>query len=261
MNARSSSIFKVCAPAITVIIPLIGATGFIPPGFPLLLRQIVLCGWGVGAILAAERLLFSGTLGESVRVIGFVPARTPAVVVAFLVSVPMWLFLPIFARFNGVAVTLRTDWLALLAGVVLVNGIAEEVIHRGFVFGHLRRGRSFASAATVSAMLFAAQHLYLVLTIGWAPGLASVLLAAFLAFPMAYLFERGGRSIGGPAILHTSSNAPVLIFAFPGSFVATALVPHMGVILIALYLVFAFRRFLTDQPRREGSTGEESSPL
>jgi membrane protease YdiL (CAAX protease family) len=234
MNARSISIFKVCAPAITVIIPLIAATWFIPPGFPQLLRQIVLCGWGVGAILAAERLLFSGTLGESVRAIGFASARTPAVMVAFLVSVPMWLFLPILARFNGLAVALRPDWFAVLAGVVLVNGITEEVIHRGFVFGHLRRGRSFAGAATVSAMLFAGQHLYLVLTIGWAAGLASVLLAALLAFPMAYLFERGGRSIGGPAILHTSSNAPVLIFAFPGSFIARALVPYMGVILIAL---------------------------
>jgi membrane protease YdiL (CAAX protease family) len=238
---------RVFGAAIAVIIPLIAATWFFPPGFPMLLRQVLLCIWGVGAILVAERLLFGKTVREAVRAIGFVPARPPALVVALLVSVPMWLFLPIFAWLNGVPVALRPDWPAVLVGVVLVNGVTEEVIHRSFVFGHLRRERSFASAATLSAMVFAAQHLYLVLTIGWTPGLASVLLAAFLAFPMAYLFERGGNSIGGPAILHTSSNAPANILALPGGFLAMALVPHMCVVLISLYLVFVLGRFLVDQ--------------
>ena len=68
-------------------------------------------------------------------------------------SMPMWAFLPLVAWTQGVRPGLRPDWLPLLVGVVLVNGIAEEVIHCGFVFGHLRRGRSFAVAATFSAAL------------------------------------------------------------------------------------------------------------
>ena len=116
----------------------------------------------------------------------------------------------------------------MLAIDVLVNGVTEEVIHRGFLFGHVRRGRSFATAATVSATLFAAQHLYIIGTTGWTIGLASVLLAALLAYPMAFVFDRGGNAIAGPAILHTSSNAPVMISALPEDFVTLALLPHMG---------------------------------
>ena len=58
-----------------------------------------------------------------------------------LASLPMWVFLPLFAWTNGTAALLQIEWLSLLFGVVLVNGVTEEVIHRGFVFAHLRRGR------------------------------------------------------------------------------------------------------------------------
>jgi membrane protease YdiL (CAAX protease family) len=156
----------------------------------------------------------------------------------------MWAFLPSFAWTRVVTITLRPEWLYLLAGVVLVNGITEEVIHRGFVFGRLRRGRSFAAAATLSAMVFAAQHLYIMVTTGWTVGLASVMLAALLAYPLAFVFERGGNSIIAPAILHTSSNAPVVVLAMPEDIAAVALVPHMGVVLLSLYLVFAFHKVL-----------------
>jgi membrane protease YdiL (CAAX protease family) len=139
-----------------------------------------------------------------------------------------------------------------LIGVVLVNGIAEEVIHRGLVFGHLRSERSFGRAALLSALLFAAQHLYLGFSVGWTAGLASVLLAFLLSFPMAYLFEKGGNSLGGPAILHTSSNAPMIILVLSPSMATTILVPYMGVVLASIYLAFAFRRFLGDQSSTAG---------
>ena len=154
----------------------------------------------------------------------------------------MWAFLPLFAWSSDVVVALRPDWAQVLLGIVLVNGITEEVIHRGFVFGHLRSERSFAAAATLSAMLFAAQHLYIIITMGLVVGLSSVVLATLLTYPLAYVFEHGGNSIGGPAILHTSSNAPILILALPEEFVATAVLPHMGVVLVSLYLVFVVRQ-------------------
>jgi membrane protease YdiL (CAAX protease family) len=196
----------------------------------------------------AERLLFSPTLGEAVTTLGFVPPRLRAVLVSLLVSVPMWLFLPLYAISSGIDVRLKPEWFSLLIGIVLVNGITEEVIHRAFVFGHMRRERSFATAATISAIVFAVQHLYLIWSVGMEAGLASVALALLLTFPLALLFEKGGNSLGGPAIIHTSTNAPVLIFAFPQSFTATALIPHMVVLVISLYLVFLFRGYLSKQP-------------
>jgi membrane protease YdiL (CAAX protease family) len=238
----------VVGPAIVVIVPLVAAA-WLPPGFPHLVRQALLCTWGVGAILVAERMLFSNSLKETLRAVGFVRARKSTLEVALLVSLPMWAFLPLLAWTTGTAMDLRPEWLSLLLGVVLVNGVTEEVIHRGFVFGHLRRGRSFATAATISAMLFAAQHLYIIVTTGWTTGLASVLLAALLAYPMAFVFERGANSIAGPAILHTSSNAPVMILAPPEDFMTTALLPHMGVIIVSLYLLFAVQQFFIEKRR------------
>jgi membrane protease YdiL (CAAX protease family) len=234
---KTASVAQVCGPAVVVIIPLVAAAFWVPPEPPLL-RPALLFFWGVGAIFIVERLAFSETVRDSLRALGFVRARMSTLVTVLLVSLPMWAFLPLYARFNGIGLTPRPGWVQLLVGVVLVNGITEEAIHRGFVFGHLRSGHGFAGAATISAALFAGQHLYLIATMGWTVGLASVLLAALLAFPMAFVFESGGRSIVGPAILHTSSNAPAIILALPQDVMATALVMHMGVILVSIYLVF-----------------------
>jgi membrane protease YdiL (CAAX protease family) len=237
----------VVGPAIVVIVPLV-AVAWLPPGFPHLVRQFLLCVWGVGAILVAERVFFSNSLKAALRAVGFVQAREATLGVVLLASLPMWAFLPLFAWTRATAVDLRPEWLSLLLGVVLVNGVTEEVIHRGFVFGHLRRGRSFATAAAVSAMVFAAQHLYIIVTMGWTIGLASVLLAVLLAYPLAFVFERG-NSIAGPAILHTSSNAPVMILALPEDFMTIALLPHMGVIVVSLYLLFIVQQFLVEKRR------------
>src|SRR5262245_43670403 len=138
MKTQSKTLVKVFGAAILVIIPLIAAAWFIPSDFPMLLRQVLLCAWGVGAMLVAERWLFSPSVKKAFRALGFVRVRWQAVAVALLVSLPMWLFLPLYAWYNGVPVRLQPNWPALLLGIILVNGIAEEVIHRAFVFGHLR---------------------------------------------------------------------------------------------------------------------------
>jgi membrane protease YdiL (CAAX protease family) len=228
---------------------LIAATLLIPPGFPYLLERVLFCAWGVAATLAAHRLLFSQPLDKAVREVGFVRARTPMMIVVLLISLPMWLFVPLFAWTSGVRVALQPDWPVLLLGVVLLNGITEEVIHRGFVFGQVRRGHAFGAAAAISAIVFAAQHLYLILTAGWTVGAAAVLLAALVSFPLAFVFERGGNSIAGPAVLHTSSNAPIMILAMPDDFMPTVVLPHMAVVLVALYLAFVIYRFAEHKDR------------
>ncbi len=234
--------------ATIIIVPLVAAAWLTPPTFPLLARQILLTLWGVGATLGAQRLLFSATWGKAGRALGFVLPRARAVWVALLVSLPMWAFLPLVAWFTGEPVRLQPQWVALLLGVSLVNGITEEMLHRGFVFGNLRRHRTFGAAATIGALVFAAQHLYLVWSIGWVAGLSSMLLAALLTFPLVLLFVEGSNSIGAPAIIHTSSNAPMIILAFSPAFTTPLLVPYMGIVLLSIYLAFAFRRYLRSAP-------------
>ena len=113
----------VLGPAIVTIVPLIAAAWLTPPWMPLLARQFLLFAWGVGATIVAERLFFSGTLSAAVNALGFRRPRARMVVAALLISVPMWLYLPLSARAQGLAVAVRPDWLPLLIGVVLVNGV------------------------------------------------------------------------------------------------------------------------------------------
>ena len=240
---RRNSTGLVCLCAAIVIGPLVAAQWALPP-MPLLARQSILCAWGVGATLFFERLFFSESVHAAWRAVGFARARGRAVAIALLVSVPMWLLLPVLCGLNGIPITVGPDWPAVVLGVILVNGITEEVLHRGFVFHRLRREFAFARAAAIGAAVFAAQHLYLVGTIGWAAGISSVVLAALLTWPLAYVFEHGGNSIAAPAILHTSSNAPRLILDSPDGQLTSVLVPYMAGVLGSIYLVFVFRRFL-----------------
>ncbi len=238
---------KVIVGALPVIAVLVAAAFFIPPDFPLLPRQVILFAWGVGGIAVAEYLLFGPGAARIAVALGLVPPRPRAVLVALLVSLPMWLFLPAYGAIAGIPVALNPQWAAVLLGVVLVNGLAEEVIHRAFIFGHLREEHSFARAAAISAAIFALQHAYLVFTIGPVAGGAAMLLALFLAFPLAFIYETGGRSLAGPAILHTSSNAPIMLFlTAEGS--ASVLLPHMAVVLISIYGVLAFAGWLRSAP-------------
>lgn len=240
-----TALLRVIVGSVPVIAGLVGAAFFIPPDFPLLLRQALLFVWGVGGIFVAERLLFHTDVFRIPANLGFVAPRWRAVIVAILVSLPMWLFVPLIGWATGTPIALNAAWLPILLGVVLVNGLTEEVVHRAYIFGHLRKEWSFLAAATISAAIFGAQHLYLLLTMGTVAGLASVGLAVVIAYPFALLYDRGGNSLAGPAILHTSSNAPMMLLV-PAEGAATVILPHMAVVLISMYLSFFFSRWMKE---------------
>lgn len=233
-------LFRLLVWSAPVIAMLVGAAFVVPPGVPLLLRQGGLAIVGVGGIVTAERVLFGRGWKRIAAALGFVAPRPRAMVVALVVSLPMWLFLPIHGHLAGAPFSLARDWPAILLGVILVNGVTEEVIHRAFIFGHARATRSFGNAATFSAIIFAAQHVYLLFSIGALAGMVSVALASAVAFPLAFLYERGGNSLGAPALVHISSNAPMLLFVAPDA-AGRLLLPHMSVVLASMYLGFALR--------------------
>jgi hypothetical protein len=52
---------------------------------------------------------------------------------------------------------------------------------------------------------------------------------------LALLYERGGNSLGAPAIVHTSSNAPMMLFVTAEA-AGTVILPHMAVVLVGPYV-------------------------
>ena len=235
------------------IVPMIGAAFLWPADWPLIWRQVAIALWGVGVVFIVERRFSGGGHGLSLARLGATPPRWMAVLIALLAAIAMFFGPPILAAAQGVPWGLQPGWALILVGVILVNGLAEEVIHRAFLFRHLRERFSYSTATAIAAATFAAQHLYLVTTIGLVTGLASVALAVLLTLPFISFFEHGGRSIVPTAILHTGSNAPVMLLLAPAE-QQSLLMPHMAVVLAALYggmaLLAIFHRSLP-QPEPE----------
>lgn len=88
---------------------------------------------------------------------------------------------------------------------------------------------------------FVIVHLVLFYTMAWPIALASVLLAIIISFPLAHLYELGGNTIWGPAILHFVIQSTVKVLVFPRGGESFALVWMTASALLPL-LVFAITR-------------------
>lgn len=62
---------------------------------------------------------------------------------------------------TGTRLAMTAGWRRLVPGLFAQAGLAEEVLFRGYLFRHLRGGRSFVRAAWAAAGPFAAVHLVL----------------------------------------------------------------------------------------------------
>jgi membrane protease YdiL (CAAX protease family) len=156
-----------------------------------------------------ERQAFKHSAAEGLRVIGFGRPNRRAVLVAAIIGLVMLAFFPIFSLITGAHITLKPNWLWILVGAIALNGVGEETLFRGYVFGGLRReaGMSFRQAGFISMIVFAAVHLLLFVGNPFFVGLLGTLIAVSAAFPMAYLFERGNNTIWAPVVLHVATHA------------------------------------------------------
>jgi membrane protease YdiL (CAAX protease family) len=156
-----------------------------------------------------ERQAFKHRAAEGLRAIGFGRPNPRAVLVAAIIGLVMLAFFPIFSLVTGAQITLKPNWLWILVGAIALNGIGEETLFRGYVFGGLRReaGMSFRQAGFISMIIFAAVHLLLFVGNPFFVGLLGTLIAVSAAFPMAYLFERGNNTIWAPVVLHVATHA------------------------------------------------------
>jgi membrane protease YdiL (CAAX protease family) len=198
----------------------------------------------IGLALLLERLFFKRAPLDALYVLGYKRLNLPSFVVAGCITLVALGFFPIFTLVTGAAVTLKSNWWWILIGAIALNGIAEETLFRGYVFGGLRRaGLSFARAGFISLLVFAAVHLLLFIQNPFIIALLGTLVAITSAYPMAYLFEKGNNTLWGPVLLHVSTHAIRLVdIAEP--YYMTALVAWMALQIGAPFLVFAFRGYL-----------------
>lgn len=210
-------------------------------------RGILVAALVVTATAAANWFVLRGRGVATLRQLGLTKPRAAGLAGALGIILSLLITALVFMRVTDMTATFYPGWLALLPGLFAQGGIAEEALFRGYLFGHLRIGRTFWRAACLSMLPFVAVHLVLFTTMPWPIALASVVLSIIISFPLAHLYELGGKTIWGPALLHfviqstvkvlvisdrpevfalvwmaTSAFVPLLVFAVKGPRVASS---------------------------------------
>ena len=193
--------------------------------------------------VGCEILLFKNRPLQALRQLGYGRPGGRAITVALILSGVMLLFFPVLSLVSGARLGLNSGWLWTLVGIVVFNGLAEETLFRGFVFGHLRQMSSFLRAGLISLLFFAAVHLFLFVGNPFAIALAGTLVSVTAAFPMAYLFERGGSTIWATVILHVAVHT-IRLVAIPEALFMPVVLAWLVLQIFLPLLVFAFRRTL-----------------
>jgi membrane protease YdiL (CAAX protease family) len=209
---------------------------------------LLACALALATALVVERLAFGRGPLAALRALGLGRPGRRALAAAALIALLMVATWPLYAVATGKALALRSDWLWLAIGIVAQYGIAEEVIFRGYLFGHLRAGRTFRRALLISTLVFAAAHLPLLATNGLPVAVGAIALAVISSLPFVWLFELGGATIWAPVIVHAAAHTPKLLA--PGTLDMTAELAWIGVVMVVPYLAFALLR------RGRGATAE-----
>jgi len=172
-----------------------------PPVLKILAKGITPAIIGILATLVVSAK--AGGVGRSV---GLRLAHRRSLLVGLIAGLPLFIAYGVIFGVFGVEATTVPYVGLVIAKFVIAQGIAEEVIFRGFVFARLRAGRSFFHTATLSAVVFALVHLSNFLNGFSAEVVAGVVTSTFFAFLLAYpsalLFERAGNAIWPFAITH-----------------------------------------------------------
>jgi len=194
----------------------------------------------VVACLIAQRVLWGMPMPVAAHAAGLGRPAARSLGAAAAVGAILLLTLPVFAVTNGARATMYPGWLLLLPGLFAQGGVAEEVLFRGYLFGTIRRRHPFWRAALLSAGPFVAAHLLLFATMSWPVAVAATALAFVTSFPLAHLFELGGRTIWAPAIVHFTMQAGAKVVEMSGSPTGYAMT-WMAACAVVPWLVFAIR--------------------
>jgi membrane protease YdiL (CAAX protease family) len=161
-------------------------------------------GASAGIVIAGEALIARARLRTAIGRLGFGAPAARAVLVSLIVGAMVITTFVVGAAAAGVHLELRSHWPAVLVASFLFHGLAEELVWRGFVFGRLRRTHTFRAAILLSMPLIALTHVPIIIANGWLVGALAVTTAAVTCAPLSYLYERGGRTVWVPAVVHGS---------------------------------------------------------
>ena len=216
------------------------------------------CGFSVGEIIISlaiplaffalpvvlEMILYKKGLSQALSDIGLTRFSWTGIRLAAVFLLPLIVFYPLFSLLTNTPLVARPTWPWLILNVLLVNGLAEETMMRGFVFRHLREGRPFWRAAALSTVYFAGYHTVLILSAGPMIGIFAIALAIPTGFVTAYIYERGNNTIWGTALLHVVYNGLAIVFVLPTDTqpITTSLYLALGIVAAITMLVWADRK-------------------
>jgi membrane protease YdiL (CAAX protease family) len=205
---------------------------------------LIVCALVVVCAIAMEGVLSGRAPRAALLALGLRMPRLRALGWTLALCAALLAFFPLFSAVTGSPLALRADAAILAAGMFAQGGIAEETVFRGFLFRRLREQRTFWRAAIASAVPFVAVHLPLLGSLGITVGLASIVVAVSLSFPLAWLFDRSGASIWPSSIVHAVVQASIKLVDAGDAFMPLALA-WMGLTAIAPW---AFFFLLRDEP-------------
>jgi membrane protease YdiL (CAAX protease family) len=213
--------------------------------------------WGlaVAAVVIALALIIEWTLyksrpKEAWLQLGLGRPRTEGLVRSAVASGCVLAFFPLFSATTGFELKLRPGWPLLAVALFAQHGIAEELLFRGFLFGHLRQGRSFWRAVAISLPFIALTHVKIIAEMGAAIGIAATAVSIATAIPFSFLYERGGKTIWAPALLHFAIDT-FKLFQLPAGDTTLFSLSLAAVSLTLPYLVFLFPKWQGEKhPRR-----------
>jgi membrane protease YdiL (CAAX protease family) len=211
--------------------------------------------WGL-VILAAvattavvvEVLIYKTPAREAVRDVGLGRPNPRAVGLAAVVSLLIMLVYPLTSAVTGAQIQPVPNWPWILLGIFAFNGLAEEIVWRGFAFRRLSAGRPFRTAVLLTMPLIAAAHIPIVVNNGVVVAIGAMLVAAVTSIPFSYLYVTGRCTVWAPALVHTAIDS-FKIMVIPGAAVTTFSMLLIAVsIAVPLLALTVPRRVLEDNP-------------
>ena len=207
-------------------------------------NALLITGAVLVAALGVEVGLFKQNRKQALRAMGLGWPGWRVLSVALLITVLQLASYPLISWLTGYRWVLPPYRLGTMLGVFALHGVAEEVLYHAFLFGHLRRGRSFWRAAWLAVILFALSHLPILWQQGPLVGGMALALAISSSFPFARLYEQGRNTIWAPALVHAAVDTVIPILAaggMAGGGQQAALI-WMGISMVLPYLAFVFGR-------------------
>ena len=216
--------------------------GFGDPLNPVFALIIALSVVATSAVV--EVGLLKSRMSEVFSILGFGIPSGSSVIFAVIIALLLFLCFPLITSVTGYEFMLPANWVRLALGVFVLHGIAEEVLYRGYLFNHLRQGRSFAKAVWLSVLFFTLAHIPIMITQGIFVGGTAVLLAAVSSFPLSRLYERGNNTIWAPAIVHFAIDmvTPIVAAGEMTESAQKAVMIWMGACMVIPYIAFLIPR-------------------